>query len=258
MSSQPPEIDLVIVSGRRPDLLERTLESFQQNLLSHASVANCYANIDPFAGDDSDLDACKMAITSRFPRAVISAPSVCGFGTAVKSLWSQVTSDYFLHLEDDWLLLETLNPDDVISHLTGMTASARLVSKELGWDGSAEFRERTVREKSKRGVVERRVSSFTLGPAFFTRDFAKGAAALMRPELDPEKQFLKHFNAALGLYSEPYRCRIIGGCRQPELVQDIGRVWRETHRITKHTGGGKSTWVREIDNAPEDVLGLPR
>ena len=58
-------IDVSLVAGRRPELLERTLSSFHQHVLEHFELADAYVNIDPFGGDLAAHDACREIIKKR-------------------------------------------------------------------------------------------------------------------------------------------------------------------------------------------------
>jgi hypothetical protein len=42
--------DLTILAGARPELLSRTLSSFQRNVFDKNPPNNVYANIDPWGG----------------------------------------------------------------------------------------------------------------------------------------------------------------------------------------------------------------
>lgn len=44
------EYDLTILAGARPELLSRTLSSFQRNVFDKNPPNNVYANIDPWGG----------------------------------------------------------------------------------------------------------------------------------------------------------------------------------------------------------------
>ena len=72
-------------------------------------------------------------------------------------------------------------------------------------------------------------------------------AQLMDPALDPEKQMRPPFNRPLVRYLDQFRCRLLPGKDQPDLIQDIGREWRDEHGITKSILEGKSVWTSVQD-----------
>ncbi len=47
------EYDLTILAGARPELLSRTLSSFQRNVFDLNPPKNVYANVDPWGGGTS-------------------------------------------------------------------------------------------------------------------------------------------------------------------------------------------------------------
>ena len=108
-----PPIDICLVAGRRPELLERTLKSFKASMFDRFEIANFYANIDPIFGDTDNEAATIAVIRSLFPNARIHTPEQPGFCKAVKYLWQQAQSEILFHLEDDWLLDEQLDPTEV-------------------------------------------------------------------------------------------------------------------------------------------------
>ncbi len=106
MEVKETDIALILVAGRRPELLKRTLRSFGEKVFDNFRIVGVFANIDPFMGTAEDGEACKKIILDRFPSAEISAPATPDFSEAVRSLWSKPRQPYFFHLEDDWLVLD--------------------------------------------------------------------------------------------------------------------------------------------------------
>src|SRR5436305_3413419 len=97
-----PSIDLTIVAARRPTLLARTLESFQDHLLRHFDFSNALINIDPVWGSQKESDECIALIKKYFPTVIVFTPETAGFCAAVKRVWTQSKADFLFHLEDDW------------------------------------------------------------------------------------------------------------------------------------------------------------
>ena len=106
-------LQIGLVSTRRPDLLERTLRSFDKNLFRNFKISGCYANIDPAFGGDKEHQLAKDCIRDYLPKVTIREPTRAQFGDAVKWVWGQFTPDLALHLEDDWELLQSINAHDV-------------------------------------------------------------------------------------------------------------------------------------------------
>jgi hypothetical protein len=183
------KIDIALICGRRPELLEQTLSSFHERVFKNFDVAQCYANIDPFCGDAQDAVRCRSIILDYFPGAEITIPNEASFGRAVQTTWARVQSPVVLHLEDDWVVLEEIFPHHVFPVLSGSTMALQLMHKGLKWNGRDLFRE-VVRKRKIWGITVSRVraSVFGTAPAFFSGPFLRQCAALMRSDLDPEKQ----------------------------------------------------------------------
>lgn len=244
MTGERPHLDIALVSGRRPELLARTLASFGTDLFAGFAIDGVFANIDPVFGDAADQAACRDLILSHFPQARIFEPETAGFGAAVKRVWAATSGDLVFHLEDDWHLNEPLTPDDILPLMSGNTRSVAPVSVEMGWDGQALFNERR-RKKRFLGLPVGRYefNVFGTSPRFLDGDFARHCAALMDPSLDPEKQMRRPGNPELIAYQQPFRCRLLPGRTRPDLITDIGRNWREVRGIDKVVSGGVSTWT---------------
>ncbi len=241
----PDPIDITLVAGRRPDLLERTLASFEARLFARFRVARVLVNLDPVFGDAADHAACLSVIRTRFPVAEIFEPEVAGFGAAVKRVWAATTARLVFHLEDDWTLNEVVGPERIAPLMTGETRAVALVSRETGWNGTDAF---NVRRRKVRilglPVGNRAFQVFGTSPRFLEGNFARRCADLMDPALDPEKQMRPPGNRALIAYLQEHRCRFLTPEAGDEVITDIGRDWREVRGIKKIVVDGASRWTR--------------
>jgi hypothetical protein len=238
-------IDVTLVSGRRPELLRRTLASFDAGLFSRFRIGRFIANLDPIFGDASDHAACLGAIRERFPEAEVFEPKAAGFGAAVKRIWAATTAALVFHLEDDWALNEAIDPARIAALMTGTTRAVALVSREMGWNGSDAFNRR--RKKVRVLGIPVRSQEFEVfgtSPRFLEGDFARRCAALMDPDLDPEKQMRPPGNRALISFLQAYRCRFLTPTTGDEVITDIGREWRDARGIEKVVAKGESHWIR--------------
>jgi hypothetical protein len=235
--------DLCIVCGRRPELLERTLASFGEKVFAHFSFRSVLANIDPFCGSDADGAEVRRILLRNFPEATLFAPDQPSFGAAVARLWQATTADNVLHLEDDWLALEPITPQDVESRLAGDIGQLVLMSREKNWNGASLYQTRS-RKVRVLGVPvwTRRVSRFSTSPCFLSGRFARTSAALMKPDLDPEKQFHDGLNPPLEAFALQHRALFLPGRESPEIIRDIGRAWRDARGISKELVSGASIW----------------
>ncbi len=238
-----PTFDLVLICGRRPALLARTLASFETQVFRNFSFANVIANIDPFCGTAEDGEKCRDLILSYFPDARIFQPEAPGFCAAVIRVWQQTNSDIVLHLEDDWLVLEPITADRVVPELTGDVKSLTCMTATKNTRNKA-FQTCRRRVCTAEGVEEDVfLNAFSTSPAFFAGDFVRHAAAVMNPALDPEKQFFRSLNPELEAYAFQFRCKFLFGKENIFLVQDIGREWRDEQKLGKWLVRGQSVWA---------------
>jgi hypothetical protein len=242
------KIDFTLVSGARPLLLEPTIRSIQQNILRNFELGTCYANIDLFGGSEADRLRCRDIITAEFPSAVITMPETPGFARAVKMLWTRPQADHFLHFEDDWEVLEDITPRMVAPLFTGDTRSVKLVCKEMHWNGTDAYYERPKKLKLFRRTIwtyRTKTSLFGTGPAFFERDFANRVSRFLDPALDPEKQMRRPYNPPLNDFVEQFRCRVLPGTSQNEIIRDTGRDWQREAGMKKVYSGAHVSWKTE-------------
>lgn len=241
-----PPIDVVFVSGRRPDLLAETLSSFQDQLFRHFEIANFRVNLDPFGGDEAEHRECLRLIRERYPAAIVNEPKEAGFGEAVRHLWSTITSPYAVHLEDDWVAHEDITPEKIFPLFEGRTRQVTFLNKHKRRKGSALFDcKRTRSLLSPMKTYDPKKPLFTTSPGFIDSSFARISAELLDPKLDPEKQFYNGFNAELEHFASIYRNRFLIGEKNENIISDIGRDWREVRGLTKQTIDGVSTWENQ-------------
>lgn len=247
----PQSYDLVLICGRRPELLARTLDSFGDRVFRHFPIRAVIANIDPFCGTEADGDACAALIGARFAGAQVFRPDTAGFAAAVIRCWAATKADVVIHLEDDWLALEPLAPARIEAELQGDVRALTLMSATKN---TRNQRFQTARRRVRRADGSEEdlfVNAFSTSPGFFEGDFLRRSAALMLPEFDPEKQFFRSLNPALEAYAMQYRCKFLFGEQGPFLVQDIGRDWRDARRIGKWLVRGQSVWAPLPEPPPE-------
>ena len=240
------EIDVTLVAGRRPELLERTLDSFARYVFPDFQISRVFANIDPFMGDAEDGEECSRIILKHFPHADISAPREAGFGLAVKNLWLKISAPYALHLEDDWIVLQRITPERVFPlfrNRVGMAAMFQPYDLRYRKHRRGGFK---IREKRiPYTPVKRTVPSFTLSPCFVERNFAHEYAELLNPDLDPEGQNFKR-NPELFKHCMRHRNAFIKGEDDPIVVMDIGRSYRAERGVVKRElKHGSCIWIQQ-------------
>ena len=65
------------------------------------------------------------------------------------------------------------------------------------------------------------------------------SASVMKPGLDPEKQFFRQINPELEAHALPRRCMFLRGIARRELIVDIGREARAAQGLVKLYENGR-------------------
>ena len=245
-------IDLSIVSTRRPGLLSATVDSFQENIFVNFRIKNVYVNIDPIFGTEADHKSVISIIQKQFPSAVIFEPATPSFGAAVKRLWTATTADYVFHLEDDWVVLQSLGEEILLPFSDTRVQQVSFHTADQNWNikkrGHIHERKVNLRPFGIKTPFYRSIPKFTTSPSILRGDFARSAAALMMPNHDPEKQFYSSANMDLEKMAYPFRNYIFSPEGIP-VIKDIGREWREVQGIRKVIANSTSIWCSSEEDA---------
>ena len=243
LSNMSYQIDISLISGRRPELLKQTLASFEKHLFQFFEIVSFRVNLDAFGGDEDEHARCREIILEFYPEAKINEPNEPGFGKAVRFLWSTLEAPFTMHLEDDWIAHEDIKPEHVFPLFEGLTRQVTLLNEHKRRKGNALFdckRTRSILSPFK--TYDIRKPLFTTSPGFIDSSFARICAQLMNPALDPEKQFYNGLNQELEHFSSIYRNRFLVGQKAPNVISDTGRDWRDDRKLEKSTIDGVSSW----------------
>lgn len=106
----------LLVSVVRPEILERTLSSFKENVLNNKMDQSvCFMNVDPNPIDDrAEL---MVEIARKYFKEVIPNITTQGnFAKAMKWLYSAVPDDeqFFFKLQQDWLIIDKIDMNEMI------------------------------------------------------------------------------------------------------------------------------------------------
>lgn len=241
------KLDVTIVSGSRPELLSRTLASSKKYIFDEIKVGNVYANIDLHGGDEKDRKKCKKMIREFFPNADINISKANSFCTAVKFLWKQPKSKFFLHLEDDWEALRPLRISSNIFTESNKVKQWLLVKPrfEQSWPTNIRYRPRP---NIPFYFPDFQRPAFSTSPSFINSSFARDVSQLLNWELNPEKQMFNSLNLDLEEYLSQYRSKVLVSWWQPRLIEDIGRLWQQSNGLRVEIVNGIHTY-RKIETS---------
>lgn len=109
-------IDVVTTAIRRPEIFKFALRGYFGGGLRNLPKVRLILNIDPIGNGDIR----KMVDMAReyVDEVVVRVSPESNFAAAVNWAWSQVETEYFLHLEDDWLFRRPIDFDLWLDNLT--------------------------------------------------------------------------------------------------------------------------------------------
>ncbi|WP_420588027.1 hypothetical protein [Marivita sp.] len=97
------------------------------------------------------------------------------------------------------------------------------------------------------GLTYKRTTLPTFGtsPSIADGAFARKAASKFAIDLDPEKQMRDNRNPHLIEYLNNFRCLFHSSPDSTPLIEDIGRDWQSSNKVTKVVKDGSSSWIIE-------------
>jgi len=109
-------LDITTPAMARPDIVNRTLESFSKNLKGiDFKKCRLIINVDPLPENVKRKEVIKVA-NKYFGEVIYNFPEKANFSAACNWIWSQATSTCILHLEDDWILKEPVNIKEILRY----------------------------------------------------------------------------------------------------------------------------------------------
>ena len=94
-------IDVVTTAIRRPEIFKIALRGYFGGGLQNLPKVRLILNIDPIG--NGDIQEMVDMAREYVDEVVVRVSLESNFAAAVNWAWSQVETEYFLHLEDDWL-----------------------------------------------------------------------------------------------------------------------------------------------------------
>ena len=211
--SQGP-IDIVTTALRRVDILKLTYDSFLKGGVKNLPPIRLIVNVDPLGNDQTkDIEDLIRVYTSNY---VLNFSEQPNFSKAVRWCLSNVSSNMYIHLEDDWILNK---PIDFLKWKT------YLVGNNLAQCALAEGKAR-----SKSGLC-------TFRP-HLAHKYCSQIYSSLDLELDPEKAAQLHYSRE-GYLSKDYPI--------DDYVIGTGRKWAKYNGLRKrdhpvNDGGVVDNW----------------
>ena len=219
--------DVVMTATIRPQVVELTLKSFFKNFLYQFDNLRLIINIDPIGDLNYGVQDIIEICQKYFNNIVVNTPTEPSFPKAVQWCWSKVESEYFLHLEDDWLLKKHIDQKKIFNLFEcEEIKSIRLylsANKKLQYDKCYIYS-----------------NGFSLNPSVMRNSFIQSMLERFDIRQDPEKQFADLKSG------EMYKFVVFGSLEDGYFTIDIGKKWRKFHNFLKPniTKSDKKTWSR--------------
>lgn len=210
------DLDVAIAAIRRPNIFRLTASSFEKNLFRDQFRTRAIINIDPLGGQKSDGSEVEKIARDHFSQVIVRHPERPSFAAAVKWAWSNASTPWIFHLEDDWLLLRRVRLETLVSEMNEAGVQA-------------------VRLYLRRNTNRLYSSRLSLNPSLIKLQLVQRILSDFKLEKDPEKQ-IPHL-------PDGERVRNHGPSGAPRMVLDIGKKWRKAEGIEKRFENGASIFV---------------
>jgi hypothetical protein len=247
-------VDITITATSRPEILRRTLQSFNTNMFRfHSSlIRNVFINVDPVGTADpkETIRVCSEVFDPKIVTAHV--PSTPSFPKAFIWTWQQTLSTdsaCVFHLEDDWELLRPVDmqqlflllylyPDLTSLKLSAFASATHVLKcwdKFCTWNGT--FFEVP---PNLRGLL-----GFCGHPTLLRKEFVRAVLPYLDDTKNPEKQ-IKGSHPQFGQYILSHRFGWYHGQDEPAAVKDIGRQWMIDNGFRK---SGSKAWFTEWEDS---------
>ena len=243
MKTIKSKLDVVITATVRADILRLTLITFSKNFLHQFNV-RVIINVDPVGETDKNTQADMVDICREyFDEVIYRTPSKPSFPKAARWVWQQIETDFFLNMEDDWVLRSPIDVNEIM-RLFNDHDTVNVLFGSVGEDDL--YRKHGNLEKIK--INQRyyfRFPNLSLNPGIFRTAYIKDGLARFDVSKDPEFQFGGQ-NAKSLLFPKPV---FLVYATAKGLAFDSGRVWRRKMFIGKGDLVTNPTWYnREKKN----------
>ncbi len=239
------KIDITMTATLRPKILQQTLETVVNNIVTNEHEFRLIINIDPSGEKIKQKIILKVAKTY-FKDILYNYPKQSSFSKAVKWVWGNSTAPYIFHIEDDWSINRKVDVTKMIGILDkyDKVSSLRLYKyKTPKGKVFSTFGCKWRYNEDGFYIADGWQKQFGLNPILIKRQFIDEVLPKMRDDVNPEKQFrasqkwmapiIRKWKYAL--YTQP---------RQLALVTDIGLGWRKKNKLVKPKGKPFLSWEK--------------
>ena len=222
-------LDVVVIAIKRPEILRLCLETFKKNLLKQYNV-RIIINVDPVGEENYSQEYIVKIAKEYFPNVISRAPKKGNFSKAVHWAWSQVETDYFFHLEDDWLLKSFIPKNRLENQLD----IKDIVSVSFNISSNTKYPQLYYNSHLK---------TFSLRPCMFKARYIKEKLSDFKFDEDPEKQIVK--NVPSKTFKNP-KFILYGDDHEGRKIIDTGKKWKQKNAFSKWENKTTTTVYKKI------------
>lgn len=223
-------ITFTTTAAIRPTILDQTYNSFNQNLLGVSmKECNLVINVDPVPSNNI---GCKQKILDvaykYFKNVHYRTPDTPNFPNALSWVWSNTSDKYVFHLEDDWLLLEPVDINNLIT-----TIENNIIGVSLNWN-----------------ILKDNKYRIRLSPCLINGEWAKLAAKSFSYDSCPEINLRKYWQPS-GVPENEWKALMVNYPGYSDyktakrIVKDTGISWRKKRKLVKDRKNGFTTWKKK-------------
>ena len=222
----PLEIDFTTTAMSRPLIVDRTYSSFSKNLQG-IDLKNCrlFINIDPLPPHMKRKEVIAVA-RKYFKEVHYNLPKVANFTAAVNWIWSNASSEFIFHLEDDWELVRPVSVSKLMNYFQKNDQLLQIILRAY------RYRYRTC----------------ALSPSIIHRKMYSAVGGNLNIKVNPEAQLRgKKFGIKMpsrGSISHKTLIVVYPEKIKRIILRDIGRKWINKTKYKK--GGGARKKARFI------------
>ena len=217
---QQYDITVTMTAIDRPEIVNRTLESFAEHL-KNISFTDLHLNINiDVINDVSNINSIAKIVNKYFKTCSLYTSDTPNFPAALKRVWGDITTKFVFHIEDDWVLVSNLNIQDILDPLSHNNVIQSIIRPSL--------------------YTNHEYIKPCLSPSIIKTEYINSFIKVLTDDRNPEMQFEEWYNTLNCKYIFPtYPLKNKGG-----ILEDIGREWLEYNSIFKKRIGNNRNWIR--------------
>jgi hypothetical protein len=201
-------IAFTTTATNRPEIIERTYTSFCENINGiNFKDTTLFINIDPAPNTINIKEGVRVA-RRFFGKVIYNMPSVPNFSAAINWLWSQATTPYIFHLEDDWVLKRPINIGSMLKAME----------------------QKDVEHVALR-AYKHKYHKMCLSPSLISQKLYGHVAGKLRTDINPELQLRS--KEIVGFNFRARHVVVLPRDIRTTLIRDIGRKWMQINKIRR-------------------------